>query len=194
MLGLWLGFFSSCSLFQADYSLSAETVGTKLLIQAEIHNYHGDFIHMSIRQSGYDNRFYQAMFDSPSYTNRDWSRVVYWFDTLHPDTWLEGRLDNGTGRGPLISRALFLELPLGQGVRTNYADSLNSGYEYITKGYSYADGHSDHPGFPSGEYTITLYPWYTGPVNREHPSALGRDEVQYIHYDVALAETSFTVH
>ncbi len=184
---------AGCSLFYEDFAVSATVDGDKLMILANIHNYHGDFVHMSIRKTGYDNNYGISVSPEAARPEYDWSRVHHWFGVLNPDTFLEGRIDNGWGRGPLTSREFQFELPLAAGTRTNHIDQYGSNYEYITMGYSYADGHASHPAFSSGDYVIAIYPWYTGRADATHPSSDEHEEVQYIHYEDTLATSTFSI-
>jgi len=180
--------------FPETWHVSAEKNGSFLEITARIADYHGDFIHMSIRKKDYDNNYSIERSPSPGQPERDWSRVHYWFGELNPDTYLEGRIDDGSGDGPYRFTTYKFQLPISSGFsRRNYEDLNGSDYEYITEGYSYADGNFTHPGFSSGTYEIVVYPWYTGKVDFRHTAIDGEPEVQYIHYESLLASAEFAI-
>ncbi len=77
--------------------------------------------------------------------------------------------------------------------RQNFDDTGGSEYQYITQGYSYADGNYTHPLFTAGSYEIEIYAWYTGKATDTHPASDGSPEVQYIHYEHPLVSTTIII-
>lgn len=178
----------------AEWDVSVAVTEDNLEISATIADAHGDFIHVSIRREGHDSGYTIERSPAPAQPERDWSRVHHWFGELHPDTYLEGRIDDGSGRGPAAFQTFTFELPRGAGPeRQSYAEVDGSDYEYITRGYSYADGASGHPPFSAGRYEIEIYAWYTGTSTDLHPAADDRPGVQYVHYERPLASTAFVI-
>ncbi len=162
-------------------------------IEATIADVHGDFIHMSIRKDGYDNGYTIERSPSGGQPDRDWSRVHRWFGDFYPDTYLEGRIDDGSGDGPTEFETYAFRLDRTETTRTNWPDEGGSDYEYITSVYPYADGQPLHPGFEPGGYEIEVYAWYTGFAEARHPSTGGENGVQYIHYERRIVTTRFEI-
>lgn len=176
------------------WDVAASVDGTDLLISATIGNVHDDFIHVSIRKDGWDNGYTIERSPAPDQPDRDWSRPHRWFGDFYPDTWLEGRFEDGRNDGGPSSFASFTyRVPLAPGTRSNYPDEDGGEYDYLTRGYNYADGQSRHPGFPAGDYEIEIYAWYTGRQSVGHPAIGGQSGVQYIHFERQIATTRFTV-
>ena len=179
------------------WELSTEVEDSFLIVKATISNYHNNFVHVSIRKEGWDNGY--TIERSPSTSeekkHQDWSRVHYWFGKLHPNTYMEGRFDNGSGRGPKKPGSFVFKVPIKNTLtdRSNFADELGGDYEYITIGYSYADGNYRHPEFTSGKYEIEIYAWYTGSANSAHPATDGQSDVQYIHYENPIISREFVI-
>lgn len=177
-----------------DWLVLAEADQDFIVLTAKIADIHGDFIHMSIRKQGWDNHYTIEGSPAPQQPDRDWSRVHHWFGELHTNTFLEGRIDDGSGQGPGELQTFMFLLPRASAwERYNFPDENGSKYQYITQGYGYADGHWSHPAFEAGEYEIEIYAWYTGKANGDHPAADGKPEVQYIHYEHHVTSTTFTV-
>jgi hypothetical protein len=190
----WIGCGLDDSIFDAEeWDVAAEVTPEALVLTATIADVHGDFIHMSIRRDGHDNAYTVERSPGPSQETRDGSRVHTWFEELHPDTYLEGRIDDGRGRGPSRFQSYRFLLPRIAQARQDYEDEHGSEYVYITRGYSYADGHGAHPGFPAGTYEVEIYAWYTGRASARHPSIDDFQGVQYVHYEQPLASTTFVV-
>lgn len=164
-------------------------------IQSRITDVFGNFVHISIRKEGHDNGYSIQRSPAPNQPKRDWSRVHTWFGELNPDTYLEGRFDDGSNRGPKEFTTLVYHLPRASGNRQNYADQNGSDYEYITIGYNYADGqyYPSHPGFDAGQYEIEIYAWYTGQSTDTHPAVDDSPGVQYVHYEWKIITTEFTI-
>lgn len=176
------------------WAVSAEVSSSAIVITATIADAHGDFVHMSIRKKGWDNHYSVERSPAPDQPERDWSRVHHWFGALHPDTYLEGRIDDGSGRGPSQPQAFEFSLArAASGVRMDHDDQRGSDYRYITRGYSYADGNVFYPSFGPGEYEIEIYAWYTGYASIWHPASGGQPQVQYVHYDMPIVSTSFVI-
>ncbi len=173
------------------WDVTATVAKDHILIAACISDLHGDYIHMSIRKQGHKNGYTVKRSPAPGQPHRDWSRVHHWFGEMHPDTYLEGRIDDGSGEGPTWAETYTFRIPRGKtsSPRQDYADEGGSDYVYITYGYPYADGNYQHPEFDSGTYEIEIYAWYTGSADDSHPAADGSEGVQYIHYDSPLATT-----
>ena len=175
----------------AWWDVSTTVAQDHIQITASISDRHGDFIHMSIRKQGRDNAYTIKRSPAAGQTHRDWSRVHRWFGQMHPDTYLEGRIDDGSGEGPHWNTTYTFRIPRGKTyLRRDYADEGGSDYVYITEGYTYADGQDRHPAFGPGVYEIVIYAWYTGDADDEHPATDGSDGVQYVHYD-PLASTGW---
>ena len=177
------------------WDVNANVTAGYLTIKATIADYHGDFIHMSIRRKGWRNGYSVERSPAENQPKRDWSRVHHWFGQMHPNTYLEGRIDDGSGEGPFEFTTYMFKLPVNKNsaTRQNFPDKNGSDYQYITRGYYYADGNPLHPSFPPGSYEIEIYPWYTGSANGRHPSKNDNEEVQYIHYEQQLASTTFVI-
>lgn len=176
------------------WDVAVDVAEDHLLVTATIGDAHGDFVHVSIRRDGHDNGYTIERSPAPNQPERDWSRVHHWFGEMHRDTWLEGRFDDGSGRGPRAFTTFAYEVPRAAGgTRENYEDTLGGDHVYITRGYSYADGNGRHPGFGPGTYEIEIYAWYTGRANQAHPAAGGETGVQYVHYERPLATAVFVV-
>lgn len=178
-----------------EWAVKATVEDEALVIEATLATIHGnDFTHMSIRKAGWDNAYDVARSPSPEQPDRDWSRVHRWFGELHPNTYLEGSFHDGSfGKPPTDFDTYAYRLALDPQARTNWPDEAGSGYQYITRGYSYADNNPGHPGFGPGEYEIEIYAWYTGSADDLHPAAGGQSGVQYIHYERRVATTRFTI-
>lgn len=178
-----------------EWDVSAAVMEDHVLLSATIADAHGDFVHMSIRREGHDSGYTIERSPAPNQPHRDWSRVHHWFGELHPNTYLEGRIDDGSGRGPSSFNTYAFELPReSRSSRENFPDVHGSDYEFITQGYSYADGgYSGHPAFDAGTYEVEIYAWYTGTANEEHPAVDDSEGVQYVHYEHHLASTTFVV-
>jgi hypothetical protein len=177
-----------------EWGVVATVEDDHVQLEATIAHFHTDFIHMSIRQKDWDNAYTVDRSPDPNQPERDWSRVHTWFGDMHPDTYLEGRIDDGSARGPNESTTYRFHLPrLADLDRQDFSDENGSDYVYITSVYSYADGHARHPAFGPGEYEIEIYPWYTGNVNDEHPAINDRPQVQYLHHEAPLTSTTFTI-
>lgn len=176
------------------WNVNADVSADYLTIEATIANYHGDFIHMSIRKSNWNNNYTVKRSPAGDQPKRDWSRVHRWFGKMNSNTYLEGRIDDGSGDGPHQFTTYFFKLPINQSMpRKDFQDQNGSDYEYITTGYYYADGHAGHPNFTPGNYEIEIYPWYTGTANDQHPAKDGEEGVQYIHYEEPIASTTFVI-
>lgn len=186
---------NSCDIFSDErWHVSVAVEAESLVVTTTIANVHGDFIHMSIRKKGHDNQYTIERSPAPSQENRDWSRVHHWFMELNPDTYLEGRIDDGGGTGPQRFRTYEFRVPREAGLaRGNYPDINGTDYMYITLGYGYADGNYTHPPFAAGEYEIQIYAWYTGWASWTHPSIDDSPKVQYVHYEHPLATFHFTI-
>jgi hypothetical protein len=179
--------------YAEEWNVATRVEEEHLLVAATIVDVHGDFIHMSIRREGHVNDYTVERSPAPEQPERDWSRVHHWFGELHPDTYLEGRIDDGSGEGPPSFETYTFRLPRSTNPRDNFAEEGGSDYVYITKGYDYADGNPGHPGFGAGTYEIEIYAWYTGRVNDHHPSIDGRPGVQYVHYEHPITSTTFVI-
>ncbi len=165
-----------------------------LTIKATISDYHGDFIHMSIRKANWNNNYTVKRSPAGNQPERDWSQVHQRFGKLYRNTYLEGRIDDGSGAGPSQFKTYIFKLPIDQSMpRKDFQDLNGSGYEYITTGYYYADGQAGHPSFTPGNYEIEIYPWYTGSANNLHPAKDGKEGVQYIHHEQPVASTTFLI-
>ena len=176
----------------ALWEVSADSTRDHFTISACISDHHGDFIHMSIRKQGWDNKYTIIRSPAAGQAHRDWSRVHRWFGELHPNTYLEGRIDDGSGDGPYWADTFTFRIPRGKTyLRRDYADEGGGDYAYITEGYSYADGQDRHPAFGPGMSEVQIYAWYTGTAEDDHPAADGRDGVQYVHYESPLASTGW---
>ncbi len=176
------------------WNVTATVADDHILITATIADIHGDFIHMSIRREGRDNGYTVERSPAPDQLDRDWSRVHHWFGELHADTYLEGRIDDGSGEGPSKFRTYSFQLPRSLSLsRQDFPDMNGSDYKYITRGYSYADGNGRHPAFNVGNYEIEIYAWYTGTANFIHPAIDGYSGVQYIHYERPITSAKFVI-
>lgn len=174
------------------WDVQVTSTADTVLLSATIADVHGDFIHVSIRRDGYDSGYTIERSPGPNQPERDWSRVHHWFGELHPDTYLEGRIDDGNQVGPRDFQTFTYELPRGSNLpRQNFQDTQGSAYEYLVSGYRYADGNSGHPPFDAGTYQVEIYAWYTGSANGEHSAEGDFSGVQYIHYDRPLVSTTF---
>ena len=178
-----------------EWAVAATVADDALVIEVTLATIHGsDFTHMSIRKAGWSNSYDVARSPAPEQPDRDWSRPHRWFGEFHPNTYLEGSFHDGSfGRPPATFNTYVYQLSLDPQARTNWPDEGGSDYQYITRGYSYADNNSGHPGFGPGDYEIEIYAWYTGSADDLHPSADGQPSVQYIHYERQIARTRFTV-
>jgi hypothetical protein len=177
-----------------EWDVSVSVTEDHVILSATIADAHGDFVHMSIRREGHDSGYTVERSPAPNQPERDWSRVHHWFGELHPNTYLEGRIDDGNRVGPSTFQTFTFQLPRGvTQPRENFADTLGSDYEYITRGYSYADGNSQHPAFGPGTYEVEIYAWYTGQATATHPAADDSAGVQYVHYEQPLASAVFIV-
>lgn len=162
------------------------------LTTATVHR--NDFTHVTIRKEGWSNAYDISRSPSPGQPDRDWSRPHRFFGEFHPDTYLEGSLHDGNfKRPPKTFQTYAYRLPRAAGVRSNWPDERGSEFLYVTRGYSYADNNSGHPGFGPGVYEVEVYAWYTGAADDEHPAANGEPEVQYIHYEQQIVTTQFTI-
>jgi hypothetical protein len=175
-----------------DWQVAVTIQADSILVAATISDVHGDFIHMGIRKEGHDNGYTIERSPAPGQAERDWSRVHHWFGELHPDAYLEGRIDDGSGAGPSGLETYRFLLPRGADrARQDFSDEDGSDTQYITSVYSYADGHGRHPAFEAGRYEIEIVPWYTGTVNDAHPAIDDRPGVQYLHYEMPITSTTF---
>lgn len=162
------------------------------MVDARFKTIHGnDFVHVSIRKVGHDNRY-------PGRTEAgvDWTRVDRFFGEFHPDTYLEGSIYPGPGdysRPPREFRDYQYRLSLDPGPRENWPDQHGSRYNYTTQLYNIYDAQNRHPGFGPGEYEIEMYTWYTGPPNELHPAVGEETKVQYIHYEHEIAVARFRI-
>lgn len=180
--------------FSPEWRLMAtvDKANDELVIDATLSTVHAnDFIHMSIRRVGHNNRY-------PGRTEPgvDWTRPNVWFGETHTDTYLEGGIYPGGGdfsRPPKAFRDYTYRLSLSRTVRTNWPDVQGSRFSYTTRTYSIYDDHGAHPGFSPGEYEIELYAWYTGEPNDRHPAVGDENKVQYIHSEHQIITTRFTV-
>lgn len=176
------------------WAVTASVEEDHILIEASIADVHGDFVHVSIRKAGHDNNYTPEVSPAPNKPWQDWSRVHRWFQDYYPNTYLEGRFDDGSFRGPDEFLSVAYRVPRARGVRANYPDENGSSYEYITRGYDYAGGINGHPGFGPGDYEIEIYAWYTGNPSDLHPATDDSfEEVQYIHHERRIVATQFTV-
>jgi len=176
------------------WELTATVEPEHVRIAASIADVHGDFVHVSIRKEGHDNGYTPPAGPGPNKPWQDWSRVHRWFGDYYPNTYLEGRFDDGTFRGPPEFTSIEFQVPRARGPRANYPDENGTDFEYITIGYDYAGGINGHPGFGPGEYEIEIYAWYTGVPDDLHPAVDDSfDEVQYIHHEQRIITTRFTV-
>jgi len=195
----WFAMLAACSSEDSRWDderwqLAVTVEPDHLRIQATIADIHGDYIHMSIRREGHENGYTIERSPAPNQTSRDWSRVHHWFGDMYPDTYLEGRIDDGSGAGPSDFQTFSFKVPRGvTQARSNYPDEGGSDYTYITRGYSYADGNNRHPSFPSGNYEIEIYAWYTGKSQGRHPAIDGSDGVQFVHYEHHITSVEFTI-
>lgn len=174
-------------------SVTVDEAAEELVIDAVFATVHdNDFVHMSIRKEGYDNRFRDLSEDGV-----DWTRPNLWFGQMHPDTYLEGGMYPGEGdytRPPRSFRDYRYRLSLAPTRRTNWPDVRGSPFNYTTRGYQAYDDHRGHPGFGPGEYEVELYAWYTGSPDDRHPAANDdATKVQYVHYERPIVRARFRV-
>jgi hypothetical protein len=194
LLGALAGCLGSGADADGWWAVEATVESDQVFVEATISQHHTDFIHMSIRKHGWDNGYSIGRSPDPMQPDRDWSRVHHWFGELHPDTYLEGRIDDGRGRGPAAWTTVRFALSRSPDAqRREFPDANGSDYAYITTVYAYADGHLGHPGFEGGDYEIEIYPWYTGSVDAQHRASDDSPEVQYLHHEVSLASTTFVI-
>lgn len=187
--------FSDYLFVSDEWELGATVEEDALVIEATVATVHGgDFTHVSIRKEGWDNEYDIERSPGPGQPERDWSRPHRWFSELHPNTYLEGSIHDGDFKKPPEDFTTFrYRLDLAPGRRRNWPDEFGSEFQYITRGYSYADNNPSHPGFGPGEYEIEIYAWYTGSANGRHPATDGKPDVQFIHYEYEIVTATFTV-
>lgn len=164
-----------------------------IIISTTVVDIHGDFLHMSIRKEGYENGYTKETSPAIDLKGQDWTRVHHWFEELHPNTFLEGRIDDTGGEGPGDFETYRFRLPRAAHNASIYEDENGSDYVYLANDYYYAD-RNPTPEFSPGEYEVEVYAWYTGRPNGDHPLAdEEKKRVQYIHYERTLAVANFTI-